>query len=120
MAMFGLFKKKEKPVEKKDPTAGSEELRALAAKFLPDEMTILAVTGPSGCSSVRQEGDELYTVGIGLTAWMDEETGEVTQGDFRLVTKADATLQQFIGQHLPRNFIVKCRSVPTPTAPFSC
>ena len=112
MAMFGLFKKKEKPVEKKSPAAGSEELRALAAKFLPEEKTILAVTGPSGCSSVKQEGDELYTVGIGLTAWMDEESGEITQGDFRLVTKADETLQEFIGQHLPKNFIVKCQVRP--------
>jgi hypothetical protein len=114
MAMFGLFKKKEKPVEKKSPAAGSEELRALAAKFLPEERTILAVTGPSGCTSGKQDGDELYTVGIVLTAWMDDETGVVTQGEFRLVTKADETLQQFIGQHLPRNFIVKCKVRPHP------
>jgi len=112
MAMFGLFKKKEKPVEKKESSAGSEELRALAARFEHEELSILAVTGPAGCSSTKQEGDELFTVGIGLTAWMDEATGEVIQGDFRLITKADATLQQFIGQRLPRNFIIKCKVRP--------
>ena len=101
MAMFGLFKKKVKPVEKKSPAAGSEELRALAAKFLPEERTILAVTGPSGCTSGKQDGDELYTVGIVLTAWMDDETGVVTpyqQGLLKLAEIFGVTVDYLLGR----------------------
>ena len=112
MAMFGLFKKKEKPVEKKEANAGSEELRALAAKFLPEEMTVLAVTGPTGCASGKEESDELYTVGIALTAWMEEFGEEIHREEVRLITKADATLQRFIAQRLPSDFIVKCKVRP--------
>lgn len=113
MAMFGLFKKKEKE-EKKPASAHGEEMRAFAGQFLPEEMTILAVTGASGFGGGKSEGDELFTVGAGLTAWMEEDSPEIQQGNFRLVTKADEALVGFLQQRLPRDFIVKCKVRPHP------
>ncbi len=110
--MFGLFKKKEKPQEKKNVDAHGEEMRAFAAQFLPEELTILAVTGAGGFAGEKREGDELFTAGAGLTAWMEEDGEEIRRGEFRLVTKADETLVGFLQQRLPRDFIIKCRVRP--------
>ena len=112
MAMFGLFKKKEKPEEKKPVSAQSEEMRAFAGQFLHQDMTILAVTGANGFGGSKAEGDELLTAGAGLTAWMEEDSPEIHQGQFRLVTKADATLVGYLQQRLPRDFIIKCKVRP--------
>lgn len=112
MAMFGLFKKKEKPVEKKADSAQSEEFRAFAARFEPEEMTILAVTGPTGCVGGKVGDDQLHTLGIGLTAWMEEFSEDIQQGEFQLVTKAGDDLRPYIAQRLPRDFIVKCKVRP--------
>lgn len=112
MAMFGLFKKKEKPEEKKSSAPQGEEMRAFAAQFLPEEMEILAVTGAGGFGSGRRDGDELFTAGATLTAWMEEDSPEIHQGSFRLVTKADETLVGFLQRRLPRDFIVKCKVRP--------
>jgi len=111
MAMFGLFKKKEKE-EKKPVSAEGEEMRAFAAQFLPDEMTILAVTGASGFGGGRAEGEELYTAMAGLTAWMEEDSPEIHRGQFRLITKADETLVGYLQRRLPRDFIIKCKVRP--------
>jgi len=113
MAMFGLFKKKEKE-EKKPAADHSEEMRAFAAEFLPEELTILAVTGASGFSGGRTEGDGLFTAGAGLTAWMEEDSPDIHQGQFRLVTKADEMLVNYLRQRLPRDFIIKCKVRPHP------
>jgi len=113
MAMFGLFKKKEKE-EKKPAADHGEEMRAFAGKFLPEELTILAVTGAEGFRVGRDEGDELYTAGIGLTAWMEEDSPDIQQGQFRLVTKGDEMLTGFLRQRLPQDFIIKCTVRPHP------
>lgn len=112
MAMFGLFKKKEKTEEKKPLSAHAEEMRAFAGQFLSEEMDILAVTGASGFGGGKVDGDELLTVGAGLTAWMEEDSAEIHQGNFRLVTKADETLVRYLQQRLPRDFIIKCKVRP--------
>lgn len=111
MAMFGLFKKKEKD-EKKPVSVQGEEMRAFAAQFLPEELTILAVTGAGGFGGGRAEGEELYSAGANLTAWMEEDSPDIHQGQFRLVTKADETLVGYLQQRLPRDFIIKCKVRP--------
>ena len=78
MAMFGLFKKKEK-IEEKPVSAQAEEMRAFAGQFLPDEMEILVLTGAGGFISGKSEGDELYTAGIDLNAWMEADGEESTK-----------------------------------------
>lgn len=110
--MFGLFKKKEKPAQSKPVSAEGEEFRALAAQFESEEFTMLAVIGPGGFSAGRREGDQLYTAGAGVTAWLEEGQDGVHQGDFRLMTKADDTLRAYLSRTLPRDFIVKCRVRP--------
>lgn len=112
MAMFGLFKKKEKNEEKKPLSAHAEEMRAFAAQFLNEEMDILAVTGAGGFGGGKVDGDELMTVGTGLTAWMQEDSAEIHRGNFRLVTKADETLVGYLQSRLPRDFIIKCKVRP--------
>ena len=112
MAMFGLFKKKEKTEEKKPLSAHAEEMRTFAGQFLSEEMDILAVTGAGGFGGNKADGDELFTVGAGLTAWMEEDSAEIHQGNFRLVTKADETLVGYLQSRLPRDFIIKCKVRP--------
>ena len=49
--MFGLFKKKEAP--KEPPSQQRDEWKEFAAPFLPDELSIVAVTDASGFGSVK-------------------------------------------------------------------
>ena len=73
--MFGFFKKKEAP--KRAPAPQSEAVKALAAQFKPEELSVLAVTGPGGYSAVRMKGDDgLWRVGVPLTAWLEEDSEE--------------------------------------------
>ena len=111
MAMFGLFKKKEK-IEEKPVSAQAEEMRAFAGQFLPDEMEILVLTGAGGFISGKSEGDELYTAGIDLNAWMEADGEEIHKGSFRLITKGDSTLIGYLQQRMPRDFILKCTVRP--------
>lgn len=113
MAMFGLFKKKEKE-ETKPVSRQGEEMRAFAAQFLPDEMTILAVTGATGFGGGKAEGEELHTAVAGLTAWMEEDSPDIHRGQFRLITKGDETLVGYLQRRLPRDFIIKCKVRPHP------
>ncbi len=112
MAMFGLFKKKEKTEEKANQSVQAEEMRAFASQFLSEEMDILAVTGAGGFIGGRQEGESLYSGGAVLTAWMEEDGEEIHKGQFRLLTKADETLVRYLQQRLPRDFIIKCKVRP--------
>lgn len=64
--MFGLFKKKEAP--KEPPSQQRDEWKEFAAPFLPEELSIVAVTDASGFGSVKEPEQELWRVGIGLTA----------------------------------------------------
>ena len=109
MAMFGLLKKKEKTEEMKPATPQAEEMRAFAGQFLPGEVDILAVTGAGSFGGEKRDGDELYTVCMGLTAWMEEDSPEIHKGNFLLLTKADEMLMGYLRQRLPRDFIIKCK-----------
>ena len=70
--MFGFFKKKE---EKQEPAAAAvgeeygEELKTLGAKFRPEEMSILAVTGANGFGGRRVREDGPWIATLELTAW---------------------------------------------------
>ena len=107
--MFGLFKKKEKPAAA-PAAAQSGELRAFAANYHPEEMTVLVVTGASGFSSGKGEHDTLWTAAMGLTAWMEDDSPDIQQGEFRLVAKGDEALMDFLRQRVPRDFILKCKA----------
>ena len=64
--MFDLFKKQEKPSEPQWP-----EFKQLSAQYLPEERTILAVTGANGFTGGRAGKEKLWTASIGLTAWLE-------------------------------------------------
>ena len=59
--MFGFFKKKgEEPEEtareqKASQKTANKQLKELAAQFLPEELTILAVTGPTALAAARPQ-----------------------------------------------------------------
>ena len=108
--MFGLFQKKEKKVQTSAPDLRGEEYKAFAADCLPEELDILAVTGANGFSGGRKEGEQLWTVGVVLTAWMEEDCPEICREETRLVTKADDTLMDYLRQHVPGDFIIQCKA----------
>lgn len=108
--MFGLFQKKEKKPQAPAPDLRGEEYRTFAADFLPEELDILAVTGASGFSGGRKDGEQLWTVGVVLTAWMEEDSPEICREETRLVTKADDTLMDYLRQHVPGDFIIQCKA----------
>ena len=104
--MMGLFKKK----EKKESSDFGEEYRAFAVGFLPEELSILAVTGASGFSGSKAAGDQLWTAGVELTAWMEEDSPDIHQGSFQLTSKVDEKLLDYLRQRVPRDFIIQCRA----------
>lgn len=110
--MFGLFKKKgEQPeeLEREQPT-GSAQFKAFAAQFLPEELTILAVTGANGFSGGKTGKEELWTASIGLTAWMEEDSPEIHRGEFVLSTIGDDQLLEILRQRVRPDFIIKFRA----------
>lgn len=107
--MFGFFKKKEAP--KRAPAPQSEAVKALAAQFKPEELSVLAVTGPGGYSAVRMKGDDgLWRVGVPLTAWLEEDSPHIHQGQFQLTSLADDTLSGYLRQRIRGDFILKFRA----------
>ncbi len=89
--MFGLFKKQEKPSEPQWP-----EFKQLSAQYLPEERTILAVTGANGFTGGRAGKEKLWTASIGLTAWLEEGEPELHRGEFVLSTIADDRLLEHL------------------------
>jgi len=109
--MFGLFKKKEKEAPKASPAnAAGEEVKAFAAEFLPDEISVLAVTAPSGFGSTQGEGEQLQTMAVVLSAWLEEDSPEIHREPTLLVAKADDALMNHFRQRLPRDFIIKFKA----------
>lgn len=106
--MFGLFKKKEAP--KPSPSSESSAVKSFAADFSPEELDILAVTGPSGFGAVQQEDTGLWEASIGLTAWMEEDSPEIHQEEIGLVSLCDDTLRSYLRQRVPPDFIIKFRA----------
>lgn len=112
--MFGLFKSKgEKPEEqaRKQPseTPVNKQFKELAAQFLPEELTILAVTGANGFGGGKTRGETLWTASIGLTAWMEEDSPDIHRGKFVLSTIADDRLLGVLRQRARPDFIIKFR-----------
>ena len=113
--MFNLFgKKKEKeaaPVTQAPPA--SEPLdqgnayKALAARFEPEELTVLAVTGTGAFGGTQLPSQELWATSVLLTAWLEEDGEEVHREPIPLVALADDRLMGFLRQCLPPNFIIK-------------
>lgn len=105
--MWPFGKKKE---QKPDPAR--EQVQAFAADFEAEEFDLVAVTGPQGFGSKKEEGDTLHTVEVPLTAWMDEEDGAVHEEPAVLTGLADERLLDYLRMHLPGNFIIKVRVRP--------
>ena len=99
--MFGFFKSKgEKPEEKERQQPAqvpeNKQFKELAAQFLPEELTILAVTGANGFSGGKTGKEKLWTASIGLTAWLEEGEPELHRGEFVLSTIADDRLLEHL------------------------
>lgn len=122
--MFGFWKKKggevpeeqqwqksaeQRAQERQQAAEIPQELRALGQDFLPEELTVLAVTGADPFTSGQEEGEGLRPASIGLTAWMEEDGAQIHQGDFRLEVLADDRLMEYLRQRVPQDFILKCR-----------
>ena len=109
MWLFG--KKKEKTAPAEPPR--DVQVQNFALNFLPEEITILAVTGTAGIAQERPAEDALWTVGMELTAWMEEQEEEIHRERKKLVTLADDRLASYLREHLPANFIIKAKVRPS-------
>lgn len=113
--MFGLFKKKgEEPEEKvrekqREQSGENARFKEFSAQFLPEELSILAVTGANGFGGGKRGGEELWTASIGLTAWMEEDSPDIHRGEFVLSTIGDEHLLEILRHRAPRDFILKFR-----------
>ena len=109
--MFGLFKKKGEQPEEEQRVQNPEnkQFKAFAAKFLPEELTILAVTGANGFGGGKSRGETLWTASIGLTAWMEEDSPDIHRGEFVLSTIGDEQLLEVLRRRTRPDFIIKFR-----------
>ena len=110
--MFGFFKKKSGEVpeeqerlqkaaareaERKEAPAIPEELRALGQKFLPEEFSILAVTGAGGFGGSRPQENGPWLAVLELTAWKEEDSEEPAHREkTQLVALADDKLMEYL------------------------
>ena len=100
-----LFGKKKDKEPKCDPE--QEQVQAFARRFDAEELTLVAVTGMQGAAHTRENENELWTVRVPLTAWMDEFDAVVHQQPASLEILADDRLLGYLIQRIPRNFIIK-------------
>lgn len=105
-----LFGKKKEQERKLSPE--QEQVQVFARRFDAQEMTLVAVTGMQGLAHTRESEDTLWTVRMPLTAWMDEFDCVVHNQPAMLEILADDRLLSYLGQHLPRNFIIKAKVRP--------
>ncbi|MBO5727513.1 MAG: DUF2262 domain-containing protein [Oscillospiraceae bacterium] len=105
-----LFGKKKASERKLSPE--QEQVQAFARRFEAQEMTLVAVTGMQGASHTRENEDELWTVRVPLTAWMDAFDAVVHHQPASLEILADDRLLGYLLQRLPRNFILKAKVRP--------
>ena len=110
--MFGFFKKKSgeipeeqerlqkaaaREAERKEASAIPEELRALGQKFLPEEFSILAVTGAGGFGGSRPQENGPWLAVLELTAWKEEDSEEPAHREkAQLVAVADDRLMDYL------------------------
>lgn len=106
--MFGFFKKKEEPAS--DPREEyKKRFPKLQVEYQPEELTILAVTGANGFGGGKTHGEELWTISIGLTAWMEEDSPDIHRGEFVLSTIGDEQLLEVLRRRTRPDFIIKFR-----------
>lgn len=104
--MFGFFKKKEEPAS--DPREEyKKRFPKLQVEYQPEELTILAVTGANGFGGGKTHGEELWTISIGLTAWMEEDSPDIHRGEFVLSTVGDEQLLEVLRRRTRPDFIIK-------------
>lgn len=106
--MWPFGKKKE--VEQKEPSAQEQQVQEFARQFEAEEFTLVAVTGPEGLRTGKEDGEELATMYIPLTAWMDDFDGIVHEESAVLTALADETLEEFLRTRVPRDFIIKVQA----------
>lgn len=110
--MFGFFKKKSgeipeeqerlqkaaaREAERKEAPAIPEELRALGQKFLPEEFSILAVTGAGGFGGSRPQENGPWLAVLELTAWKEEDSDQPAHREkTQLVALADDKLMDYL------------------------
>lgn len=104
MSMFGFGKKEKKDKKRTEPELDAE-LKAFAADYEPEELDILAVTGPVGFGGVKR--GSFWQASIGLTAWMEEDSPDIHQEEIPLFTLAYNSLLDFLRQRTPPDFIIK-------------
>lgn len=106
--MFGLFKKKAE--KKAEPVPQNDQFREWASQFRPEELSILAVTGPSGFSGSQSGDGGPQAVSMELTAWMEEDSPELHQEPIQLTALADQQLWGYLRQRALPDFIIKFRA----------
>lgn len=104
--MWPFGKKKEKAVEAAESQRNAQ-VQEFAQNFLPEEFTLLALTGSNTFHYVREAKDGLSVAGIGLIAWLRDGEEEVYQEEASLLTLADERLLTYLRDHVPSNFIIK-------------
>lgn len=111
---MGLFKKKKDTptAEKPQKQEKSAEAAEFSAQFTGEETDITAVTGPGVFDRERVDGTDLWKLSIPLTAWMDDYTGEIRQGETRLEAMIAQELLDYLLERVPRNFIISCTVRP--------
>ena len=122
--MFGFFKKKsgERPEEeerleesrKRSQEEAPQELHALGQKFLPEEWSILAVTGANGFEGSQDGADGPQVVSIGLTAWKEEDGEEPARREnTRLVALADEKLLSYLRRRAMPDSVIQVTVRPS-------
>ena len=117
MAIFGLFKKKEKPAAEKPAQENTGALNhILTEKYGPftDEIVELnAVTGaiPFGVApaDMEQSPEGPWAALLGLTAWYEDD-GPTEQGKAVLVAAADSRLLAHLRNMAPRNNMIQVKA----------
>ena len=110
--MFGFFKKKSGEVpeeqerlqkaaareaERREASEVPEELRALGQRFLPEEFSILAVTGAGGFGGSRTQENGPWLAVLELTAWKEEDSDQPAHREkTQLVALADDKLMEYL------------------------
>lgn len=105
--MFGLFKKKKEDPKPAQTREQDPIYKEFAADFPAEVTDILAVTGASGFSAEQVEGTDLWKASMGVTAWKDEYTQELKQGEARLEVLGDDQLLSYLRDYVPRDFIIQ-------------
>ena len=103
---------KKKKTEQEQQNTHQQRVQEFAAQFESEELDLVAVTGPEGLKTDRKEGDELLTVTIPLTAWMDEYDSVVHQTPALLTTLADERLRDYLRSRVYADCIIKVRARP--------